>query len=73
MRRVDRGWYEPHGEETTDDLLALGAEWRIDSLVCAFEQAIQAVATRRRLSDVERCTLMITSALSIPEEPPGGS
>lgn len=35
-------WYEPIGEETTDDLIAKAATHRIDSLVCAFEMAIQA-------------------------------
>ena len=34
-------WFEAWAGQTTDELLALEAEYRIDSLVLAFEQAIQ--------------------------------
>lgn len=34
-------WFEAYAGQTTDELLALEAGYRIDSLVLAFEQAIQ--------------------------------
>ncbi|MGE0455934.1 MAG: DUF4375 domain-containing protein [Vicinamibacteria bacterium] len=34
-------WFEAYTGQTTDELLALEARYRIDSLVLAFEQAIQ--------------------------------
>ena len=50
-------WFDPYDGQSTDDLLALEGSHRIDSLVVAFEEAIQQQATSRPLSSEERYVL----------------
>jgi hypothetical protein len=50
-------WLDAYGGQTTDELLALADTHRIDSLVLAFEQALQ--QTPRALSREERCVLAV--------------
>jgi len=52
-------WFEAYGGETTEELLALEADYRIDSLVLAFEQAIQQKGASGAVSKQERFVLAI--------------
>lgn len=55
-------WFECYSGQTTEELLSLQAKYRIDSLVLAFEQAIDQKATRdgdAALSQQERVVLAI--------------
>jgi hypothetical protein len=52
-------WFEAYGGQTTDELLALEGEYRIDSIVLAFEEAIQQKAASQAISKQERYVLAI--------------
>jgi hypothetical protein len=52
-------WFGAYDGQSTDDLLALGGTYRIDSLVAAFEEALQQQAAARPLSREERYVLAI--------------
>ncbi len=52
-------WFEVYDGETTDELLALEGTHRIDSLVLAFEEAIQRKAASGPISREERYVLAI--------------
>ena len=52
-------WLDAYGGQTTERLLALESEYRIDSLVLAFEQAIQHKAASRPISKEERYVLAV--------------
>jgi len=55
-------WFDAYAGQTTDELLALEGEYRTDSLVLAFEQALQAKESRvgsRRLTDEEGVVLAV--------------
>lgn len=52
-------WLAGYGGQTTEELLALEHQYRIDSLVSAFEQGLQARAGDRALSKEERYVLAI--------------
>jgi hypothetical protein len=52
-------WFGAYDGQSTDDLLALGGTYRIDSLVAAFAEAIQQQAAARPLSSEERYVLAI--------------
>lgn len=52
-------WLDSYGNRTTDQLLALQDEYRIDSLVLAFEQAVQAKAAAGPVSREERYILAV--------------
>lgn len=55
-------WLQGYSSQTVDDLLALEQSHRIDSLVLAFEEAIDQKAAREgehKLTDVERTILAI--------------
>ena len=58
----DLKWLEGYSGQTADQLLSLEREYRIDSFVLAFEQAIGQRAARERkqsLTDVERIVLAV--------------
>jgi hypothetical protein len=58
----DLQWLDAYSGETVDELLALEGRYRIDSLVLAFEQAMDQKAARvgdDKLSDEERIILAI--------------
>ena len=58
-------WLDGYSGQTVDQLLALASEYRTDSLVLAFEQAIDQKAARdgeQALSD-EECTVLAVEAL----------
>ncbi len=58
----DLQWLDRYSGETVDELLALEGKYRIDSLVLAFEQAIDQKAARvggEYLTDVERIILAV--------------
>jgi hypothetical protein len=52
-------FFKSYSGETTEQLLGLVNEYRIDSLVLAFEQAIQLKAVRAPISRQERYVLAI--------------
>jgi hypothetical protein len=55
-------WLDSYGGQTTDQLLALQNEYRTDSLVVAFDQAINQKAARegeQSLSEAERTVLAV--------------
>ena len=52
-------WFDAYDRQTTDELLALEGAYRTDSLVAAFEQAIQQKPARQPLSKEERYVLAI--------------
>jgi hypothetical protein len=52
-------WFEAYDGQTTDELLALEDDYRIDSLVVAFEEAIQQKAVSQPISKQERYVLAI--------------
>jgi hypothetical protein len=56
---VSDTWFEAYDGQTTDELLALEADYRIDSIVLAFEQAIEQKAASQPISKEERCVLAI--------------
>ncbi len=56
---VPEKWFEAYEGQTTDELLALECDYRIDSLVLAFEQAIEQKAASQPISKAERYVLAI--------------
>ena len=52
-------WFDGYHGETTEELLALANEYRIDSLVLAFEEAIQRKAESLPISKEERAVLAV--------------
>lgn len=52
-------WFDAYAGQTTERLLALEGEYRTDSLVLAFEQAIQHKAASRPISKEERYVLAV--------------
>lgn len=52
-------WLDSYGNQTTEQLLALQGEYRIDSIVLAFEQAIQAKAAAGPVTREERYILAV--------------
>jgi Domain of unknown function (DUF4375) len=55
-------WLETYGGQTTDELLSLEGKYRIDSLITAFEQALDQKAARigeAALTDEERLILTV--------------
>jgi hypothetical protein len=50
---------ESYSGQTTDELIALEGRYRIDSIVLAFEQALQAKLDREPISDEERLILAV--------------
>jgi hypothetical protein len=59
---ADLIWLDGYSGETTDELIALEGKYRIDSLVLAFEQAIDQKAARvgdEEVTDEERIILAI--------------
>lgn len=52
-------WFDAYGGQTTDELLGLEGAYRTDSLVLAFEQAIQQKAEREPISKEERYVLAV--------------
>ena len=55
----DLKFFESYNGETTDELLSLEPEFRTDSIVMAFEAAIQLRAEQRRISAEERIVLAV--------------
>ena len=59
---MHKPWLASYSGQTTDELLSLASEYRIDSLVCAFEQAMDQKAARvgeHNLTEEERIILGI--------------
>lgn len=56
---MDQKFLAAYGGETTEQLLALEGEYRIDSLVLAFEEGIQRSSALRPTSKEERCVLAV--------------
>jgi hypothetical protein len=52
-------WFEAYDGQTTDELLALEDDYRIDSIVVAFEEAIQQKAVSQPITKEERFVLAI--------------
>jgi hypothetical protein len=52
-------WFEAYEGQTTEELLAMRHDYRIDSLVLAFEVAIQKKAASKPISRQERYVLAI--------------
>ena len=52
-------WLERYSGQTTDQLISLEKEYRVPSLVLAFEQAIAQKATRFRLTEEELIVLSV--------------
>jgi hypothetical protein len=52
-------WFEAYAGQTTEELLALENTHRVDSLVLAFEQALQEKAASRPISKEERYVLAV--------------
>lgn len=49
----ERKFLESYGGQTVDQLIALASDYRVDSLVLAFEQAIEQKSAKRKLSGPE--------------------
>jgi hypothetical protein len=56
---VTDAWFDAYDRQTTDELLALEGAFRTDSLVLAFEQAIQQKAAHQPISKEERYVLAV--------------
>jgi hypothetical protein len=56
---VSDKWFDAYGGQTTEQLLAFEGEYRTDSLVLAFEQAIQQKEAAGPLSKEERYVLAV--------------
>jgi hypothetical protein len=58
-------WFDGYSGESTDELIALEGEYRADSLVLAFEQAVQLKAGRRGSGSLmeEETTILAVEAL----------
>ena len=56
---ADAKWFDAYGGETTERLLELADEYRIDSLVVAFEEALQQKAASGTTSREERYVLAV--------------
>lgn len=52
-------WFEMYGGQSTDELLSLEGDYRIDSLLLAFEEAIQQKAPSQTVSREERYILAV--------------
>jgi len=52
-------WFDAYDRQTTDELLGLEGAYRTDSLVLAFEQAIQEKAAHQPISKEERYVLAV--------------
>ncbi len=61
----DLKWLERYAGQTTDQLLALEREYRIDSLVVAFQQALDQKSARQGESSLseEECVILAIEAL----------
>ena len=59
MTEVSDKWFDAYGGQTTEQLLALEGEYRTDSLVVAFEQAIQQKEAAGPISKEERYVLAV--------------
>ncbi len=58
----ERKWFDEYSGQSTDELIALEGDYRIDSLVVAFEQAVDQKAARigmENLTDEERIILAV--------------
>ena len=60
-------WLDGYSGQTTDELIALEGEYRTDSLVLAFEQALMA---KDELTDEEKVVLAVEALerMSLPGE-----
>jgi hypothetical protein len=56
---ADQKMLDSYGGQTTEELLGLASEYRIDSLVLAFEEAIQRQADDRTISQEETIVLAV--------------
>lgn len=61
-------WLEGYSGQSVDELVALASEYRIDSIVLAFEQAIQQTTDRDSLSRLNEAELAILTVESLERE-----
>lgn len=61
-------WLEGYAGQSVDELIDMAAEYRIDSIVLAFEQAIQATTNRDRLSELSDGELTILAVEALERE-----
>ena len=61
-------WLEGYSGESAADLIALASSCRIDSIVLAFEQAVQAKLETMALSDLTEAELTILAVESLERE-----
>lgn len=61
-------WLDGYGGQSVDELVALASEYRIDSIVLAFEDAIQRTTGRDNLSGLSEAELTILVVESLERE-----
>jgi len=61
-------WLDAYSGQTTDQLLALAPEYRVDSIVLAFEQAVQQRAERTGRSKLNEGELTILAVEALERE-----
>lgn len=65
---ADLKWLEGYAGQSVDELIDMASEYRIDSIVLAFEQAIQATTNRDRLSELSEGELTILAVEALERE-----
>jgi hypothetical protein len=61
-------WFEGYSGQSVDELIALASDHRVDSLVLAFEQAVQQTAGAIGLSKLNEAELTILAVESLERE-----
>ena len=61
-------WLDGYSGQSVDELVALASEYRVDSIVLAFEQAIQQTTDRDSLSRLNEAELAILAVESLERE-----
>jgi hypothetical protein len=61
-------WLDGYSGQSVDELIALASEYRIDSLVLAFEQALYQRTDRPELTDLNEAELAILAVESMERE-----
>jgi Domain of unknown function (DUF4375) len=64
----DLKWLDGYAGQGVDELIALASEYRIDSIVLAFEQALQEKAERVRLSGLNEAELTVLAVEALERE-----
>ncbi len=65
---ADRKWLDGYSGQSVDDLIALASRYRVDSIVLAFEAALQPMAQQSGLSRLNEAELTILAVEALERE-----